>query len=213
MKRFAMVLGLALTLAIHADEKIQKDRTERNPIVRADPEIVKLYSALSELPLQQQRDQTWALSSKTKAALWTYNIERYLGDHPELSLAAREILRDGIRIANIPTWFDTVPAASGYDPKSQLLEDFKRQLNTLPRSTVIQVFLRLGPEPLSVPSPAEEQQAIRIVPNVGHPECTCSGAWECGWFGSACKGNFWCTPVQHCGIFGNEWCFGTCSAA
>lgn len=210
MRRFAIILGMALTLAVQADEKIQKDRTERNPIVRADPEIVELYSTLSELPLQQQRDQTWALSSKTKAALWTYNIERYLGDHPELSSAAQEILREGIRLANIPTWFDTAPEASGFDPKSQVIENFKRQLNTLPASIVIQVFLRLGPEPLSAESPKDDRRAGRMVPNEGRPECTCSGAWECGWFGGGCNGNAWCTPVPHCGVFNNEWCFGYC---
>ncbi len=214
---FAIVLSVLLSFPMQADADVRHESGPRRDVIeRPDPDLVKLYFSLGDLSLEDQRHQMWALSSKTKAALWTYNITRYLGDHPELSANSQEILREGIRLVSMPAWFEIVPGAFGYEQKSNALAQFKLLLQTLPPQTVNEVFIRLGPEPEPVtsdtrtPVPSEPPNKSRLVPRVDQRVCYCAGSWECLSSASFHCYPSWCEMTIHCGVFNNEICTGTC---
>jgi hypothetical protein len=182
-------------------------------------EVEQLYFALADLPLELQREQTWGLRSATLGALWSYNIEKYVRDHPALSPEAREILARGASLAASPGWFDLQVGSIGYDAKTNALEAFKTDAKAvLSREIYTEAFLRLGHGPMI---PAENAagamlQRMKVgVNDVGDatPKCTCSGIWECGagWMTtSVCSDSYCNTTLSHCGVFGNEACWGKC---
>ena len=212
----ALTLCVVLAWGVQAQIDPRRDDTlrrdlERPELVRPDEALVQLYWSLTDLSLEDQREQTWGLSSRTKAALWTFNVERYLRDHPELTTDAQEILREGLRLVNLPAWFDIVPGAFGYELKTSALEDFKHRLETLPPQMVHEVFIRLGAAPQLFPSPEDDSRS-GLVPRVESQQCYCSGWWECAPTSSYRCYDAWCDPKQHCGVFGNETCFGICKS-
>lgn len=209
----ALVLSLVMAAAAQAEIDPRRD-TLRHELVRPDEALVQLYWSLSDLSLEDQREQTWGLSSKTKAALWTFNIERYLREHPELSVEAQGLLREGIRMVNMPAWLDIVPGAFGYDLKVSTLNDFKARLQMLPPQMVHEVFIRLGPEPQAI-EPAPQKPTASgsnrpSVPRVDKNACYCSSGWECLSSASFSCWPSWCEWVIHCGVFNNEACTGVC---
>lgn len=216
MKSLIAILGLVLSLAVQAD--VSTDRNvdhRRNASGRADDGLRDLYDSLSDLSLEDQRQQMWGMASTTKAALWTYNIQRYLRDHPEMSVPAQEVLRDGIRLVTTPAWFDMAPGAFGYEVQSRALEEFKRRMaSELSREVIFEVFLRLGPEPYSGSPEPQDDSARRLVPRSEvYTTCSCAGQWECGYFSDFECAPSWCDPARHCGVFGTELCWGNCKRA
>jgi hypothetical protein len=171
-----------------------------------------LYDSLSDLSLEDQRQQMWGMTSRTKEALWSHNIQRYLRDHPELSVQAQEVLREGLRLVATPGWFDLAPGAPGYEVQSSALETFKQRMAAeLSRETVVEVFIRLGPDPSSVlPEAPKDGGSRRLLPRAEvYRTCSCSGWWECGVWSYECAPSY-CDPSRHCGVFGNELCWGNC---
>ncbi len=219
MKGFAVALCLSLTFTAQGEIKASERPSERwDPNIGADPALITLYFSLTDLPTADQRDQMWALPNATKAALWTYNIKRYLRDHPELSTEAQETLREGIRLIATPAWFDIAPGSFGYEPQSNALADFKkRTISTLSRETIGDVFIRLGSEPASAganPAEPESSRAAKALApraDVMHA-CYCASSFECGSSSSYGCYDSWCEPTRHCGWFGWEMCVGTCKS-
>ena len=150
------------------------------------------------------------MPSQTKAALWRYNIERYLRDHPEMAPEAQAILREGIGVVSIPDWFDIDPGDFGYEMKTIVLEGLKeRAKKALSRETIVEVFIRLGHEPEHA-AETEETSRGRIETNAF--SCTCGSQFDCG---SAVEWNCydaWCFTVYHCGWYSSEPCWGKCKA-
>jgi hypothetical protein len=206
----AMVLSL---VARAADVEVKREaRTPRAPVERPNAELLQLYDSLTDLPLRDQRDQTWGLSSKTKAALWTWNIERYLRDHPELSPEAQDVLRQGIRLVTTPAFFDIQPDSFGYELQVSALENLKRQIAAVvPPAVIEEVFIRLGPQPTWYPdltTPASRPPVRADYVDI----CYCSGSWECGSNSSYSCHDSYCEPTWHCGVFHWEWCWGKCKS-
>lgn len=218
MRSLVAVLGAVLSLTIQADVEINRhDSSRRQLNDRADAEIIQLYFSLSDLSLDDQRLQMWGLTSTTKAALWTYNIDRYLRDHPELSVEAQEVLREGIRLVRTPAWFDIAPGSFGYEPKSIALEELKgRMKSVLSPQTIVETFIRLGAEPVSALWPSAQTPIAdpksRQAPRAEIYGCTCAGQWECGYFSDYSCYDSYCDWVPHCGIFHNEYCTGKCKS-
>lgn len=214
MKGLGLVLCvfLAFTAQAAGDMKARERWPDRwDPNIGADPAVISLYFSLSDLALEDQRAQMWALPNDTKAALWMYNIKRYLRDHPELSAEAQELLRTGIRLVATPAWFDMGPGSFGYDPQTNALSDFKeRTSRVLSRETVFDVFIRLGSDPVhAVPHPATTVFEPRAdVLNA----CSCASGFDCGSTSSYGCYDSWCEPARHCGWFGFEWCTGKCKS-
>jgi hypothetical protein len=139
----------ALILATVSGESSALVASRQEP-QSADLQIAQLYESLASLPLTVQKQQAWALSSDVKAALWTININKYLSAHPELTSEAQEVLRDGIRLVSSPGWFDVQPGSVLYPWKDAIREEHKRRAESvLSPETIIEVFIRLGREPLS----------------------------------------------------------------
>ena len=210
MKRCMVVLAVFLGLSVHAGERVDRDEiTCRIPTARADRELVDLYLSLTDLPLQDQREQTWGMPSLTKSALWTYNIERYLRDHPDMSAQAQEILREGIGLVSAPAWFDIGPGVVGYDIKTMALEGFKdRAKRVLSRETIVETFIRLGREPDSATEP-ERSPGGKVESN-GF-SCSCGSYFDCGRQDRDCFDS-WCFTVYHCGWYSDEPCWGNCKS-
>jgi hypothetical protein len=220
MRTIVALVGVVLSLMVQADVRV--DRTDRadpesrsrpDPGGRADAELVQLYLSLSELPLEEQRQQTWALSSKTKAALWKHNIERYLQVHPELGMEERNILLEGMRLITSPGWFDIEQGSFGYAAKTQALAEHKQRVETLLQPEVIyEVFLRLGPRPdTEDPLPPALGGSRMLTPRVNIDQCSCGSYYECWYYGTGFTcGSAACQIVMHCGWYGNEPCTGKC---
>lgn len=214
MKSLVVLLALMSSLTLRADRAIERDAWLRDA-GRPDAEIEDLYFSLMDLTLEEQRDQMWALASDTKAALWQYNIQRYLRDHPELSAEAQEVLGDGVRLVTTPAWFDIIEGSFGYEAKALAREDFKARVKgALSQGAVYEIFIRLGPEPFSV-SPDEPQYQN---PRLGTPRtnwgftCSCASNFDCGSSSSSDCFSSWCTTKAHCGWYGDELCTGKCKS-
>jgi hypothetical protein len=160
----------------------------------------------------------WALSSKSKAALWTYNIQRYLRHHPELSVEAQEAMHEGVRLISTPGWFDIQKGSFGYEAKSLALETHKRRVESvLQREAIQEVFMRLGPEPLTFETEMPMLQSIDtratalssdVAPLAEYDGCHCASAFDCIYW-LVCSSSY-CDPVRHCGWYGDELCWGRC---
>jgi hypothetical protein len=202
---------VVLSLAGQADAVDRE--TRREPAHDISAGLRDLYDSLSDLSLEDQRQQMWGMTSRTRTALWTHNIQRYLRDHPELSIEEQEVLREGLRLVVTPGWFDMAPGSPGYEMHSSTLEAFKQRMAAeLPREVIVEVFIRLGAEPDSVPLEAPtDGGSRRLLPRTEvYLTCSCSGWWECGmWSERECAPS-WCDPSRHCGVFGNEVCWGNC---
>lgn len=190
-------------------------------------EVVELYDTLRELSLEEQRQQTWALPPETKAALWRYNLELYLREHPELGQNERAILREGIALVLTRGWFEARPDTPEYQAHQRALEEHKTRAAILfDPLTIQQVFLRLGPEPQPIaslpleppyvasPGTRKMEASLRpakpIVPNVWRT-CSCNSWYECWYHGAGvdCYDSY-CDPVRHCGWYNSEVCWGNC---
>ena len=211
MKVCTIVLTVVFSFSVVAGERVERDEFgRRTPADPTDMEVVDLYLSLSDLSLQDQRDQTWAMPSQTKAALWRYNIERYLSEHPAMTAEAQAVLREGIAVVSIPDWFDIEPGDFGYEMKTMVLDGLKeRAETTLSPETIAEVFIRLGREP-ERDGETEKTSPVRIETNAF--ACSCGSQFDCG---SAIEWNCydaWCFTVYHCGWYSNEVCWGKCKA-
>lgn len=225
MKRIVAVLPLVLALTMQADDRLHRsDGPSHDPTRRPDAEFIQLYVSLSELPLEEQRAQMWGLSSKSKAALWKYNLEQYLQKHAELGLEEQNVLLEGIRLVTTPAWFDIEEGSFGYDAKQQALAQHKRGAEALFQPEAIyEIFLRLGPEPpesrlataaLTAGNPTLSSGGSRrlAIPRVNQDACHCTDSYECWYWGSGGYECFisYCSFVRHCGFFHDEMCLGKC---
>ncbi|HYC93442.1 MAG TPA: bacteriocin fulvocin C-related protein [Thermoanaerobaculia bacterium] len=149
------------------------------------------------------------MPSLTKSALWGYNIERYLRDHPGLSPEAQAILREGIGLVSAPAWFDIGPGAFGYEMKTMALDGFrKRAERVLSAETIYEVFIRLGREPEVAAEPRRSPGGK--VETHGF-SCSCGSYYDCGRSDRDCFGS-WCFIVYHCGFYSDEPCWGNCKS-
>jgi hypothetical protein len=111
-------------------------------------EIIGLYESLSQLPRDEQRKQLRSLSSEVKAALWTYNIQRFLDSHPELDMAAQDLLREIMSVAAKPQTFEVGMGSSSFEAYQAMLEAYSRRAERLmQRRAIYESLGRLGPEP------------------------------------------------------------------
>ncbi len=226
MRRTTLILGLVLTFTLQADETLRDDalcrRPENSPSLT---EIENLYFSLADLALEDQRQQMWALSSRTRAALWTYNAERYLRSHPELDIEAQEMIRRGVALINTPGWFEIQEGSIGYPAKQNALGDFKRDFaSVLSREVIYEVLIRLGPEPATaedgapdrgvasaspLKAPTPGSRPFSIQPN-GLFDCWCGSSFDCGSSDSYDCYKGWCTKKIHCGPYADDPCWGKC---
>lgn len=218
MRRLAVILCVMMSLTVHADDSLRDDiACRRTADVLPLAEIENMYFSLADLSLEEQRQQMWGLSSATKAALWTYNAERYLRHHPELSLEAQEMVRRGTALINTPAWFDIQEGSIGYPAKKLALTAFKQDFeNILSRDLIYQVLIRLGPEPVMAESeqstPAGGSRRVSVQPNSFY-HCSCGSGFDCGSTSSYGCYDAWCMPTpSHCGPFGDDACTGRCKA-
>lgn len=218
MKKLITVIGLVLSCALHADEPQRVDHACRRTVMApSQTELENFYFSLADLSLEDQREQMWPLSSSTKAALWTYNAERYLRNHPELSADGQEVLRRGIALINTPAWFDIQEGSIGYPAKRSALAEFKRDFEkTLPADVIYEVLIRLGPEPTS----SESSQAPTITrsrqPSIqpdSFVHCHCGSGFDCASSSSYDCYDAWCIPTpSHCGPYADDPCWGKCKS-
>jgi hypothetical protein len=213
MKNLMLMVVLLSSLTAQADDVIRREVMRRD-VAPPKEALEELYFSLADLAIQDQRDQMWALSSKTKAALWKYNIERYLRNHPELSGEAREVLQEGIQLVTTPAWFDITPGSFGYQSKSLAREDLKGRVKILlSQEAMFEAFIRLGAEPVaaSVEKPTTEGRRVQAEESWS-PMCHCAGDFDCG--SNASYGCFssYCIDTTHCGWMGDELCTGRCKA-
>lgn len=185
-------------------------------------EMVALYESLADLPLLDQREQAWALTSDTRTWLWKYNIDSYLRHHPELSADERSVFAEGKALVMTPGWFSTIPASHEDDRKIERLDAFKsRAAEILAPHVIYEVFLRLGPEPnqssLAVRASGRDGSTEQLIgpgrpvlPRVEAGEsCTCASWYDCWFLGMGCADSY-CDTVRHCGFFNDEMCWGRC---
>lgn len=216
MRAFVAVLALAFSFAAVADKAVGRDAgSRRAEVIRADEELVQLYYSLRDLSLEEQRVQTWGVTTKTKAALWKFNIELYLRTHTELSADAQSVLREGIRLVTTPAWFDVVEGSLGYEPKALAREALKnRAKSVLSPEQIHETFIRFGPEPLtiSLDPPGNKERRPRVPQVEWGFKCSCASNFDCGSSSSYdCYGS-WCISNVHCGWFGDELCTGKCKS-
>ena len=212
MKRLALILILLSSPTARAADVISAGIMRRDA-APAKEDLENLYFSLADLATLDQRHQMWAFSSNTKAALWKYNIERYVRNHPELTADAQEVLRDGIRLVSTPAWFDITKGSFGYEAKLLALEELKRRVkNALPPEAIFEVFMRLGSEPVSasVQRSTSEEGRMQMHENFS-AECHCGDVYDCG-SDPRYKDCFasYCIPVFHCGYYSDELCWGRC---
>jgi hypothetical protein len=146
----------------------------------AQADVENLYFSLADLSLEDQRQQMWALSSTTKAALWTYNAERYLRNHPELEAEAQEMLRRGTALINTPAWFDIQQGSVGYPAKKAALLAFKQEFEkVLSPEIIYEVLIRLGPNPEEESSFAPEERPRAKMQSEGSMfSCSCGSGFD-----------------------------------
>jgi hypothetical protein len=215
MRSVVMILCVVLSPLLCADDLVQEDVACHRPVkVRSLSDLENLYYSLADLALEDQREQMWSLSSSTKTALWTYNAERYLRNHPELTIDQQETLRHGIALINTPAWFDIQERSIGYAAKRQAIAELKHEIeNTLPRDVVYEVLIRLGPDPDALPTQETPRPGNhhRIVPEVSIFNCSCGSYYDCSAGSPYGCYEAWCirTPY-HCGFYGDEACWGKC---
>jgi hypothetical protein len=176
-------------------------------------EIVTVYSSLVDLSLQTQRQQMWALDSETRAAVWVYNIEKYSREHPDLSERARSVLGEAMRLISTPAWFDIQDGSVGYPAKLAALAELKRGVEAVfSADAVVEIFIRLGPEPSSVVRDTSAQGSRLVIQPDADFECHCGSNFDCG--SSASYGCFtsWCIKKVHCGYYADEPCWGKCKS-
>ncbi|HEX9984872.1 MAG TPA: bacteriocin fulvocin C-related protein [Thermoanaerobaculia bacterium] len=213
MKKLMLVAVLWSSVTAQADDIIGREVMRRD-VAPPRQALEDLYFSLADLAIQDQREQMWALPSKTKSALWKYNIERYLRNHPELGGEAQEVLREGIRLVTTPAWFDITPGSFGYQPKVLAREELKaRATSMLSQEAVFEVFIRLGPEPVTIPvaKPTADRRRVQTEESWS-PMCHCASEFDCG--SNASYGCFssYCIDTMHCGWQGDELCIGKCKA-
>jgi hypothetical protein len=217
MKCLLVCLAIVLSLALQA-QPVAWNRDDCMPKRDCHSEdVILLYLSLRELPLQEQRQQMWALSSRTKAAVWKYNIIRYLEDHPQLDAEARSILLEGSQLIARPGWFDTQVTAAAHEVHATALHHHKQRAErALPAEMIYEVFIRLGPEPsqtapggIETPSTPASPSFGPRTPRVEQVGCTCASYYECWFLGLGCHTS-WCEPQRHCGFYNNEECWGRC---
>ena len=203
-------------MTIQGDERPRRDDVRRAPIGRPLPELENLYFSLADLSLEDQRQQMWGLSSSTKAALWTYNTERYLLFHPELSVEGQELLREGVRLINTPAWFDIQEGSIGHAAKRIALAEFKRDFEkVLPANVIYEVLIRLGSEPARAESQENRQSMAMAGVSPARADafyhCSCGSPFDCGSTSSYGCFDSWCIPTpSHCGPYADDPCSGRC---
>jgi hypothetical protein len=197
MKTVVGVLCVLYSLQVGAQsaDRFDHPRYDRKTARAADPQLAGLYMALSELSLAEQRHQMWGLSSATKVELWRHNIERYLQKHPELEPDSRNVLLEGIALISTPAWFDIQEGSIGYQAKVQALQEHKRRIQAqLQPEAIVEIFIRLGPEPI----PEQPRRPGAIALGDGG-ECTCASWYDCPlWPAQNCYDSY-CIPLQRCG--------------
>lgn len=216
MKTLLVILCIMLSLTVQADDTQRRDYDRRTLTARPLPDLENLYFSLADLSLDDQRQQMWGLSSSTKAALWTYNTERYLLHHPELSVEGQELLREGVRLINTPGWFDIQEGSIGYAAKRIALAEFKRDFEKiLPAEVIYEVLIRLGSEPASGdirPHRPSTPTAPSVQTNAFY-HCSCGSGFDCGSTSSYGCYDSWCIPTpSHCGPFADDPCWGRCKS-
>ena len=218
------IVFLTISVTVAAFGQLRESRHPL-PVDATSREIVDMYEYLTPLSLHDQRQQMWALSSAMKIKLSRYNVERYLRQHPELSAPQRQALNENIALITSPGWFDIQQGSPLYGAKIAALEQHKRHArDVFSPETIIEVFLRLGPEPIefrfaeeessnanSCSAPSEGSSiAIESTPrSEALDDCTCASYYECWYFGAGCHES-WCTPVIHCGWNNDEGGWGRC---
>jgi|GEM_PF-3857378 len=216
MRKAAFVIAvMMLTASISGDDTPRYDDSCHRPFIHpSQVEIENLYFSLAELSLHDQRQQMWSLSSTTKAALWTYNTERYIGNHPDLGIEARELLHRGVSLINTPAWFDIQDGSIGYGAKRAALAEFKRNFQeVLPADLIYEVLIRLGPEPSFAGSSARPTGERRDIQPDSWYNCYCGTQFDCGSSGSYDCFDGYCVPTPaHCGPYGDDPCWGKCKS-
>lgn len=218
MRIFLLIVVYSLSVSARA-QVAQHDQAECRPSAApSHAAVVELYMSLAELPLDEQRQQMWALSSDTRAALWAHNVKRYLLERPYIAADTSILIESGIAMIKTPAWFDIQKDSFGFAAKSQALAAFKRAVQEqLSPDAIYEVFIRLGPEPEAtakpVLSPSQGTQGAPPVQSDFFHKCTCGGWLDCGSRDDRDCFEAYCQYTKsHCGWFNDEPCWGVCKA-
>lgn len=219
--RRAFIAAILFTALTSEAANISGSRERQSPVVPiiVAPEIANLYAALEPLPTYKQLQMLSQLKDNVRAAVWTYNFQRFLRDHSELTGEQRTVLRQTIALVKVPDYFTYSPAGPSDGRNGELQELIRVQkdrcINAFGTGQLPAVFRRIGnPSEVYVDS-SPVQQAQEPIVITSNANCNCDDWYDCSpiWPSMSCHKDIdpWCTPTRgSCGFTGLEACTGLC---
>jgi hypothetical protein len=149
-----------------------------------------------------------------RAALWIYNVQQYVQDHPKMPKQQKLFVEQAVRILATPAFGSDEhhegPAEE--QEKLRIILALKTKAEELFHNDRYRLFYRLGDEPVT-PLVTGRALSDSSIVSESLSQCNCDDWFDCNpiWPSVQCRKEQECVPVPHnCGFWQEDACTGLC---